>query len=94
VAVEQNLQVQLKNVLVSMEAKRTDFDNIRQHVNKVKKYASDLQTFIGVNEMTSVVDGEVKKQKGAFNYDLYELKLDPQTVYLKTGQCLFRNFRY
>ena len=76
VAVEQNLQVQLKNVLVSMEAKRTDFDNIRQHVNKVKKYASDLQTFIGVNEMTSVVDGEVKKQKGAFNYDLYELKLD------------------
>jgi hypothetical protein len=21
-------------------------------------------------------DGEVKKQKGAFNYDLYELKLD------------------
>ena len=31
-----------------MEAKRTDFDHIRQHVNKVKKYASDLQTFIGV----------------------------------------------
>jgi outer membrane protein assembly factor BamB len=26
--------------------------------------------------MTSVVDGEVKKQKGAFNYNLYELKLD------------------
>jgi hypothetical protein len=26
--------------------------------------------------MTSVVDGEVKKKKGAFNYDLYELKLD------------------
>jgi hypothetical protein len=59
-----NLQVQLKNVLVSMEAKRTDFDHIRQHVNKVKKYASDLQTFIGVSEMTSVVDGEVQKQKG------------------------------
>ena len=76
VSVEQNLQVQLMNVLVAMEAKRTDFDNIRQHVNKVKKYASDLQTFIGMNEMTSVVDGEVKKQKGAFNYDLYELKLD------------------
>jgi hypothetical protein len=36
VSVEQNLQVQLKNVLVSMEAKRTDFDHIRQHVNKVK----------------------------------------------------------
>jgi hypothetical protein len=47
-------QVQLMNVLVAMEAKRTDFDHIRQHVNKVKKYASDLQTFIGVNEMTSV----------------------------------------
>jgi hypothetical protein len=59
-----------------MEAKRTDFDHIRQHVNKVKKYASDLQTFTGVNEITSVVDGEVKKQKRAFNYDLYELKLD------------------
>jgi hypothetical protein len=86
--------------------------------------------------MTSVVDGEAKKQKGAFNYDFYELKLDfpselesfvkdvskfgvvsvtekhcctslvkevvqcfllcmkSQTVYLKTGQCLFRNFRY
>jgi secreted Zn-dependent insulinase-like peptidase len=42
VAVEQNLQVQLKNLLLSMEAKRTDFDNIRQHVNKVKKYASDF----------------------------------------------------
>ena len=26
--------------------------------------------------MTSVVDGEVKKQKGAFNYALFELKLD------------------
>jgi hypothetical protein len=76
VSVEKKLQVQLKNVLVSMEAKRTDFDHIRQDVNKVKKYASDLQTFIGVNEMTSVVDGEVKKQKGALNYDLYELKLD------------------
>jgi DNA-binding beta-propeller fold protein YncE len=45
-------------------------------VNKIKKYASDLQTFIGVNEMTSVLDGKVKKQKGAFNYDLFELKLD------------------
>jgi len=76
VSKEQNLQVQLKNVLVVMETKRTDFDNIRQDVNKIKKYASDLQTFIGVNEMTSVVDGEVKKQKGAFNYDLFELKLD------------------
>jgi hypothetical protein len=29
-----------------------------------------------VKEMTSLVDGEVKKQKGAFNYDLFELKLD------------------
>jgi hypothetical protein len=45
-------------------------------VNRVKKYASDLQTFIGVNERTRFVDGEVKKQKGAFNYDLFELKLD------------------
>jgi hypothetical protein len=26
--------------------------------------------------MRSVVDGEVKKQKWAFNYDLFELKLD------------------
>ena len=59
-----------------METKRINFNNIRQDVNKVKKYASDLQTFIGVNEMTSVVDGEVKKQKGAFKYDLFELKLD------------------
>jgi hypothetical protein len=55
--------------------KRTDFDNIRQDVDQVKKYASDFQTFIGVNEMMSVVDGEVKKQKGAFNYDLFELKI-------------------
>ena len=76
VSVEQNLQVELKNVLVVMETKRTYFDNIRQDVNKAKKYASDLQTFIAVNEMTSVVDGEVKKQKWAFNYDLFELKLD------------------
>ena len=75
VSAEKNLQVELKKVLVAMETKRTDFDNIRQDVRKVKKYASDLQTFIGVNEMTSVVDGEVKKQKGAFNYDLFELKL-------------------
>ena len=59
-----------------METKRTDFDNIRQDVNTVKKYATDLQTLIGVNKMTSVVYGEVKKQKGAFNYDLFELKLD------------------
>jgi hypothetical protein len=36
----------------------------------------DLQTFLGVNKMTSVVDGEVKKQKGAINYDLFEMKLD------------------
>jgi DNA repair exonuclease SbcCD ATPase subunit len=76
VSVEQNLQVQLKNVLVSMEARRTDFVHIRHHVNAVKKYAGDLQTFKGVKKMTSVVDGEVQKQKGAFNYDLYELKLD------------------
>jgi hypothetical protein len=45
-------------------------------VDKVKKYASDLQTFIGVKQMTSVVDGEAKKQKGAINYDLFELKID------------------
>jgi len=76
VSVEQNLQVELKKILVAVETKRTDFDNIRQDVNKVKKYASDLQTFIGVNEMTSVVDGEAKNQEGAFNYDLFELKLD------------------
>ena len=76
VSAEKILQVELKKVLVAMETKRTDFDNILQDVRKVKKYASDLQTFIGVNEMTSVVDGEVKKQKGAFNYDLFELKLD------------------
>jgi hypothetical protein len=31
VSEEQNLQVQLKKVLVSMEAKRTDFEHIRQH---------------------------------------------------------------
>jgi hypothetical protein len=42
VSVEQNLQVELKNVLAVMEAKRTDFDNMRQDVNKVKKYASDV----------------------------------------------------
>jgi outer membrane protein assembly factor BamB len=76
VLAEQNLQVELKKVLVAMETKRTDFDNILQDVNKVKTYATDLQTFIGVNKMTIVVDGEVKKQKGAFNYDLFELKLD------------------
>jgi hypothetical protein len=72
----QHVQVELKKVLVAMETKRTDFDNIRQDVNKVKKYATDLQTFIEVNKITSVVDGEVKKQKRAFNYDLFELKLD------------------
>jgi hypothetical protein len=44
---------------------------MRQDVNKVKKYASDLQTFIGVNEMTRVLDGEAKKQKGACNYELF-----------------------
>jgi hypothetical protein len=47
-----------------METKRTYFDNNRQDVNKVKTYANDLQICIGVNEMTCVVDGEVKKQKG------------------------------
>jgi hypothetical protein len=75
-SVEQNLQVELKNVLVAMETKRIDFEYIRQDVDKVKKYASDLQTFIGVNKMTSFVNGEAKKQKGAINYDLFELKLD------------------
>jgi hypothetical protein len=43
VSVEQNLQVELKKVLFAMETKRTDFDNILQDVNKVKKYANDLQ---------------------------------------------------
>ena len=55
VSEEQHLQVELKKVLVAMETKRTDFDNIRQDVNQVKTYANDLQFFIGVNEMTSVV---------------------------------------
>jgi hypothetical protein len=36
--------------LVAMETKRTDFEYIRQDVDKVKKYAGDLQTFIGVNK--------------------------------------------
>jgi hypothetical protein len=63
---EQKLQGQLKKIMVAMEIKRIYFDDIHQDVNKIKKYASDLQTFIGVKEMTSVV--EVKKQKGAFNY--------------------------
>jgi hypothetical protein len=34
VSVEQNLQVELKKVLVVMESKRTDFDIIRQDVDK------------------------------------------------------------
>jgi hypothetical protein len=59
VSEEQHVQVGLKKVLVAMETKRTDFDNIRQDVNKVKKYATDLQTFIEVNKITSVVDGTV-----------------------------------
>jgi hypothetical protein len=63
VTAEKKLQVQLKKVLVAMETKRTDFEYIRQDVNKVKKYGSDLQTFIGVNKMTSVEDGKAKKQK-------------------------------
>jgi secreted Zn-dependent insulinase-like peptidase len=46
VLAEQNLQVELKKVLVAIETKRTDFDNIRQDVNKVKKYATDLQTYV------------------------------------------------
>jgi hypothetical protein len=44
-----------------MEIKRTDFDNIRQDVNKIKKYASDLQTFIGVNENLRLSDIPDKK---------------------------------
>jgi secreted Zn-dependent insulinase-like peptidase len=48
VSEEQNLQVQLKKVLVAMETKRTDFDNIRQDVNKVKTYANDLQICIDI----------------------------------------------
>ena len=50
VSEEQHLQVELKKVLVAMETKRTDFEYIRQDVDKVKKYAGDLQTFIGVNK--------------------------------------------
>jgi hypothetical protein len=75
-SVEQKLHGKLKKVMVTMEIKRTDFDSIRQDVNKVKKYGSDLQTLIGVNKMTSIVNEEAKIQKGAFNYDLFELKLD------------------
>jgi secreted Zn-dependent insulinase-like peptidase len=37
-SVEQNLQVELKKVLVAMETKRIDFEYIRQDVDKVKKY--------------------------------------------------------
>jgi hypothetical protein len=76
VSVEQTLQVKLKKVLVAIETKITEFDNIRQDVNKIQKYASNLQTFIGVNEMSSMLDEEVKKQKGEFNYELFELKHD------------------
>jgi hypothetical protein len=42
----------------------------------IQKYASNLQTFIGVNEISSMLDEEVKKQKGEFNYELFELKHD------------------
>ena len=73
---EQSLKGQLKKVMEAMKEKRSYFDDIHQDVNKIKKYASDLQTFMGVNEMTTVVNGEIKKQKGEFNYDLFELKLD------------------
>jgi hypothetical protein len=58
---EQSLQGQLKEVMVAMDIKRTYFDDIRQDVNKIKKYASVV---------------EVKKKKGALNYYLFELKLD------------------
>jgi hypothetical protein len=39
-----------------IETKITEFDNIRQDVNKIQKYASNLQTFIGVNEISSMLD--------------------------------------
>jgi hypothetical protein len=42
VSEEQHVQVELKKVLVAMETKRTDFDNIRQDVNKVKKHISEI----------------------------------------------------
>ena len=42
VSVEQTLQVKLKKVLVAIETKITEFDNIRQDVNKIQKYASNL----------------------------------------------------
>jgi hypothetical protein len=79
------------NVRIAMETKRTDFDNIWQDVNKVKKYASDLQTFIGVNDMTSVVDGEVKKQNGAFDYDIFELKIPENRTISFSYFPLFEN---
>ena len=41
-----------------METKRTDFEYIRQDVNKIKTYASDLQTFLGVNKMVDQAGGE------------------------------------
>jgi hypothetical protein len=41
VSVEQTLQVKLKKVLVAIETKITEFDNIRQDVNKIQKYASE-----------------------------------------------------
>jgi uncharacterized protein (UPF0335 family) len=54
------LQGQLRKAMVAMERKRTYFDDIHQDVNKIEKYASDLQTFIGVKEMTSVVEAKKK----------------------------------
>jgi uncharacterized membrane protein len=42
VSAEQTLQVQLKKALVAIETKITEFDNIRQDVNKIQKYASNL----------------------------------------------------
>jgi hypothetical protein len=60
VSEEQHVQVGLKKVLVAMETKRTDFDNIRQDVNKVKKYATDLQT----QKIPIRIKSQVSVQKG------------------------------
>ncbi|CAC5393488.1 unnamed protein product [Mytilus coruscus] len=73
--IETEVQTKLNKMLGEMTAKLELFDQMRLDITNIKLYASDLQTFLGVKEMTEKADQENSTIEAMNNYEVVKLDI-------------------
>ena len=73
--IETEVQTKLNKMLSEMTAKLELFDQMNSDVKNIKLYASDLQTFLGVKEMTEKADQENSNIEAMNNYEVIKIDI-------------------